>query len=119
MHFAKRGSPHPGVTLRRNPYNIGGNANILRSVEWSGAQYHWVIGDDEWTFTPEGLQELQTVFEAGEADIIFFDGSSQKLPHKAALLLSKIYSAALLEMGTFGNCVYTDNTPLEQSKASC
>lgn len=61
----------PNLQYRRNAYNIGGNANILRAVEISDTPYHWVIGDDdEWHFTQENLQELLQALESGSADII-------------------------------------------------
>ena len=59
----------PGLRYHRNRWNIGGNANILRSVEIAQAEYHWVIGDDDaWTF--DGAQELERVLAEGKADII-------------------------------------------------
>lgn len=59
----------PGLRYHRNRWNIGGNANILRSVEIAQSEYHWVIGDDDaWTF--DGAQELERVLAEGKADII-------------------------------------------------
>lgn len=61
----------PTLSTHRNPYNIGGNANILRSVELLNTEYHWVIGDDDhWCFSQPLLDELNAVLEKGEADII-------------------------------------------------
>jgi len=61
----------PSLKYHKNPYNIGGNANILKSVEIGGAPYHWVIGDDDqWQFDQETLQELLEVLAAGKADVI-------------------------------------------------
>ena len=61
----------PSLLCHRNRYNIGGNANILRSVELADSEYHWVVGDDdEWCFSESALQELQAVLDKGEADMI-------------------------------------------------
>lgn len=59
----------PELKYHRNKYNIGGNGNILRSVEIADSEYHWVIGDDdEWHL--ESVNELISVLESGEPDII-------------------------------------------------
>jgi glycosyltransferase involved in cell wall biosynthesis len=61
----------PALIYHRNLYNIGGNANILRSLEIACSEYHWVIGDDdEWLMNEESLNELATVLQNGEADIV-------------------------------------------------
>lgn len=61
----------PALAYHRNPYNIGGNANILRAVEVSDTPYHWVIGDDDkWYLHGEDLEELFSVLREGSADII-------------------------------------------------
>ncbi len=61
----------PNLTYHRNAYNIGGNGNILRAVEIADSRYHWVIGDDDdWTLTPETLQELGTILQEDKADIV-------------------------------------------------
>jgi glycosyltransferase involved in cell wall biosynthesis len=61
----------PNLLYHRNADNIGGNANILRSVELSNAYYHWVIGDDdEWSLDAEIIQELMSVLAQRKADVI-------------------------------------------------
>lgn len=35
------------VEIRRNPVNIGGNANICRCLEVSESDWTWVVGDDD------------------------------------------------------------------------
>ncbi|EKD92064.1 MAG: glycosyltransferase [uncultured bacterium] len=53
----------------RNKYNIGGNANILRAVEISNSEYHWVIGDDdEWYLSH--TNELIDILKNTAADVI-------------------------------------------------
>lgn len=59
----------PGLQYHRNACNIGGNANILRSVEIAHSEYHWVIGDDDsWIF--DGAEELDRILVEGTADFI-------------------------------------------------
>jgi len=59
----------PNLIYHCNIYNIGGNANILRALELSNAEYSWIIGDDDaWLF--DNLTELIAVIQDGEADII-------------------------------------------------
>lgn len=36
-----------GVQIVRNPWNIGGNANILRCLESCETEWLWVLGDDD------------------------------------------------------------------------
>lgn len=61
----------PNLIYHRNAYNIGGNGNILRSVEIANSKYHWVIGDDDlWLLKPDTLQELMSVLLQGKADIV-------------------------------------------------
>ena len=52
-------SPHPvsrtlseltgetGVQIIRNPWNIGGNANVLRCLETCETEWLWILGDDD------------------------------------------------------------------------
>lgn len=66
MRFQER---WPNLHYHRNKYNIGGNANILRAIELSDSEYHWVIGDDdEWYLSD--LQELIAILTSGMPDII-------------------------------------------------
>src|SRR5580704_11491846 len=49
----------PQLIYHKNHYNIGGNGNILRSLELSTSEYHWVIGDDDkWLLNDNNLHEL-------------------------------------------------------------
>lgn len=38
---------YPSVVYKRNKFNIGGNANILRCAEYGQGTYLWIIGDDD------------------------------------------------------------------------
>jgi len=59
----------PLLIYHKNKYNIGGNANILRAVEFSSSEYSWVIGDDdEWYL--ENISELISILNNGDSDII-------------------------------------------------
>jgi hypothetical protein len=61
----------PQLIYHRNPYNIGGNANILRSLEITDTDYHWVIGDDDtWLMDNKNLTELSSILEHDKADLI-------------------------------------------------
>jgi glycosyltransferase involved in cell wall biosynthesis len=59
----------PNLQYHCNSYNIGGNANILRAVEITNSEYHWVIGDDDEWFL-ENINALITLLNEGIADII-------------------------------------------------
>lgn len=59
----------PNLHYHKNLYNIGGNANILRALELSDSEYHWVIGDDDQWYLDD-LGELMAVLNKAEADII-------------------------------------------------
>ena len=59
----------PNLVYNCNPYNIGGNANILRAVEITSSEYSWIIGDDDkWHL--KDISELVATLSDGEADII-------------------------------------------------
>ena len=59
----------PNLIYHKNPYNIGGNANILRAIELTNSEYIWIIGDDdEWYL--DKLSELVEVIDMQKADII-------------------------------------------------
>ncbi|KAF0835966.1 glycosyl transferase family 2 [Methylovorus glucosotrophus] len=79
----------PGLQYHRNPYNIGGNANILRSLEIADSPYHWVIGDDdEWIFA--GADELERVLQAGKADVVRLGWLVQEHSRGQYIPLSKL-----------------------------
>jgi len=59
----------PNLTYHRNPYNIGGNANIMRAVEIASSEYSWIIGDDDEWFL-EDITELKAVLQKSQADVI-------------------------------------------------
>lgn len=61
----------PLLTYHKNIYNISGNGNILRSMEITSSEYHWVIGDDdEWLLDQEKLCGLLQVLQQGIASIV-------------------------------------------------
>ena len=59
----------PGLRWERNPFNLGGAANILRAVEVTDSRYLWIIGDDDQWFLDD-VEELKEAVAAGEADVI-------------------------------------------------
>lgn len=62
-------SQWPALQYHKNKYNIGGNANILRAVEISDSEYHWVIGDDdEWYL--ENIEVLVDLLKNESPDVI-------------------------------------------------
>mgnify|MGYP000031688969 CR=1 FL=1 len=79
----------PGLHYHRNSYNIGGNANILRSLEIATSPYHWVIGDDdEWIF--ESADELEDILNAGKADVIRLGWLAKEYSRGCYILLSDL-----------------------------
>jgi len=59
----------PGLRWVRNPFNLGGAANILRAVEVTDSRYLWIIGDDDQWFLDD-LTEFNAVLAEGHADLI-------------------------------------------------
>lgn len=61
----------PTLQYIRHPYNMGGNANILRAVEYGVGTYLWIIGDDDaWCLEHLKNQELSQALTAQKADVI-------------------------------------------------
>lgn len=59
----------PNLAYARNPFNLGGAANILRAVEQGSSEYLWILGDDD-AWSLESLPELARVLRTGEADLV-------------------------------------------------
>ena len=59
----------PELTYHKNRYNIGGNANILRAIELTDAEYIWVIGDDDQWYLDD-VSELIDILNSKKADVI-------------------------------------------------
>lgn len=84
----------PNVIYHENPYNIGGNANILRAVELSDAEYHWVIGDDdEWLLDRTKLAELVAVLKTKAADVIRLGWLASQKSRKSMILARDLIPA--------------------------
>ena len=90
----------PNLQYHRNVYNIGGNANILRSVELSDSVYHWCIGDDDqWLL--DNVAELAQVLEQNQADIIRLgwlasvDSRGQEVALPKLILQEKLFFASV------------------------
>ncbi len=62
-------SKWPNLIYHKNSYNIGGNANIFRSLELTQSEYSWTIGDDDAWYL-ENLSLLITALASRKADII-------------------------------------------------
>jgi len=59
----------PHLVYHKNVYNIGGNANILRALEITEADYAWIIGDDDlWHL--EHIDDLIDAMQRPAVDII-------------------------------------------------
>lgn len=59
----------PNLRYHRNPYNIGGNANILRAIELTSSVYSWIIGDDD-VWYMEHIEEIIPVLQQQHVDIL-------------------------------------------------
>lgn len=53
---------HPNITHIVNKYNIGGNANICRAIEYPSKKYFWVLCDDD-DFDWSNWQEIEYAME--------------------------------------------------------
>lgn len=59
----------PTYKVVTHPFNIGGNANILRSIEYADKEYMWICHDDD-KFDFSELDDLADTLERGEVDLI-------------------------------------------------
>lgn len=70
------------VHLVQNPFNIGGNANILRCVELCQTEWLWILGDDDDVY-PDALN---TIFEdiALNPDSVFLNYTNRFFPREGS-----------------------------------
>lgn len=59
----------PNYRVVTHPFNIGGNANIIRSIEYADREYLWICHDDD-KFDFSDIEDLATELERGEVDLI-------------------------------------------------
>lgn len=53
--------PIAKVDIYRNNVNIGGNANIMRAIEYCDTRYVWILGDDD-IVCPEAFENISEAF---------------------------------------------------------
>ncbi|WP_372519184.1 glycosyltransferase family 2 protein [Candidatus Ruminimicrobiellum ovillum] len=41
-------SRYKNVSVIKNKYNVGGNANIAKAIEFANKKYFWILGDDDY-----------------------------------------------------------------------
>lgn len=59
----------PNYRVVTHPLNIGGNANIIRSIEYADREYLWICHDDD-KFDFSDIGDLARELEKGEVDLI-------------------------------------------------
>ena len=51
--------PHVSIEVIRNRVNVGGNANVLRCIEFCETEYLWILSDDD----PVLNNAVETIFK--------------------------------------------------------
>ncbi len=77
ISLAEEYKSFPNIIFITNKYNIGGNANILRGVEYGETPYVWIIGDDDvydFSYTDDVISEIKK----GDIDLIHVGAHTEK-----------------------------------------
>ena len=61
-----------GMKVVRHPYNIGGNANILKVFQSATFNYTWILADDDY-IEPEGWDDVIAEIQKGDAASILLN----------------------------------------------
>ncbi len=110
----------PTLQYIRHAYNIGGNGNILRAVEYGVGAYLWIIGDDDaWCLEHLKEQELPQVLVSQMADVIrlgwlippAFKGKYCSLTELIAQDHQSLVSLSQLSSTIFRRDLFTDVLP--------
>lgn len=64
------------LSVVTNKYNIGANANILRSVEYATTEYMWILADDDTYDFSDCRDVIDTICE-GDADLLHVGGHKE------------------------------------------
>jgi glycosyltransferase involved in cell wall biosynthesis len=96
---------HPAakITIRRNAYNIGGNANILRCLEYTDTEWVWIVGDDDVPHPGSLAKARQFIEDNPEAICINFKSA---FGPKAQSLETKGRLDFLTRCPGFGNVIF-------------
>jgi glycosyltransferase involved in cell wall biosynthesis len=91
LHF---GISLPGhIKIRRNKYNIGGNANLVKSLEVCDSPYVWVLGDDDIP-APDSIRSIMNaIAESPESVAYSFKFTSQRVASSTCVELNGLVDA--------------------------
>ncbi|MCK6682149.1 MAG: glycosyltransferase [Thermoanaerobaculia bacterium] len=76
----------PDVTIVRNPFNIGGDANVLRCLETCQTEWLWILGDDDLP-VPDALERILTEIHQAPETLLCVNYRSELFDRTAALEL--------------------------------
>ncbi len=75
-----------GVLVERNPFNIGGNANMLRCLESCATEWLWVLGDDDLP-DADAVQRVLADLRSADAGLVAINYRSELFDRRQALTL--------------------------------
>lgn len=105
------------VQIVRNAANVGGDANILRCIEFAANEFVWILGDDD-APAPDAVSKIfKEIDSASGVDVFkFFDPTTGERPPTDH---QKIKGAAtyLRESDSLGSLIFISAMVLRVSKA--
>ncbi len=94
------------IDLTRHPCNIGGNANVLRCLEWCRTEYLWILGDDD-PVAPDAIRTIMDHLDA-HPEALFFHFYCENPGHRCRTACCVVETPAgfLREIESIGEAVF-------------
>jgi glycosyltransferase involved in cell wall biosynthesis len=101
--------PDVEIKLYRNSANIGGNANVLRCIEFCESEYIWIIGDDDFP-SVNALKIIKKYIEKGKHIWLnFYSDDPNHQPVRKKCNVSESLSDFLVNIESISELVFVSN----------
>jgi glycosyltransferase involved in cell wall biosynthesis len=100
--------PDKIIRIFRNSANIGGNANVLRCIEYCDAEYIWILGDDDFP-DENALKKIYKYINNREAVWINFYSADPCQPKRNGGGVYQNLTSFLQELKSISELVFVSN----------
>lgn len=107
------GYPAESVRLVRNPFNIGGDANILRCFEVCETEYLWVLGDDDEPL-PNAVETVHRTIQDRPGALLY--NFTCELHDRREEIVSHNLDEFLASIDCFSNLLFTSTSVFRRSE---